>query len=253
KVSFPNKIQQRKIGDLFSHLNSLITLHQRKLEKLKNIKNMLLEKMFADEKTLKPAIRFKEFTNDWEQRRLGELGFVSSSGVDKKYKKNEKEVYLLNYMDVYRKLVITEKNYKKLMITTATEDQIKTKNIIEGDIFFTPTSETREDIGHSLCIPKTLINAVYSYHLYRFRPNKEKIDVTFSNYFTNIHPVRSQLMFYSQGNQRYVFSTNDLLNTNVKMPSLKEQFLVGNVFSNIDSLITLHQRNVFYLFFPFFT
>ncbi|MBZ4226831.1 restriction endonuclease subunit S, partial [Mycoplasma tauri] len=65
--------EQTKIASLLESIFTSITLHQRKLEKLKNIKNMLLEKMFADEKTLKPAIRFKEFTNDWEQRRLCEI------------------------------------------------------------------------------------------------------------------------------------------------------------------------------------
>ncbi|MBZ4195700.1 restriction endonuclease subunit S, partial [Mycoplasma sp. 1331] len=61
--------EQHNISTLFFGLDTLITFQKRKLEKLKNIKNMLLEKMFADEKTLKPAIRFKEFTNAWEQRR----------------------------------------------------------------------------------------------------------------------------------------------------------------------------------------
>ncbi|WP_308699314.1 restriction endonuclease subunit S, partial [Mycoplasma tauri] len=72
-VKFPDNNEQLKISSSLTYLNDIITLHQRKLEKLKNIKNMLLEKMFADEKTLKPGIRFKEFTNDWEQRRVGDL------------------------------------------------------------------------------------------------------------------------------------------------------------------------------------
>ncbi|BAP39329.1 restriction endonuclease subunit S [Metamycoplasma canadense] len=175
---------------------------------------------------------------------MGDIGFASASGVDKKYKTNENEVYLLNYMDVYKKQKITEKNYKKLMVTTASNEQIKTKNIIKGDIFFTPSSETKEDIGHSLCIAETLVNAVYSYHLYRFRPSAEKIDISFSNYFTNTPAVRNQLIFRCQGNQRFVFSINDLINTNVRIPSLKEQSLVGYIFNYFDSLITLHQRKL---------
>ncbi|MBZ4212381.1 restriction endonuclease subunit S, partial [Mycoplasma sp. U97] len=64
-LNAPSFKEQTKIASLLESIFTSITLHQRKLEKLKNIKNMLLEKMFADEKTLKPAIRFKEFTNDW--------------------------------------------------------------------------------------------------------------------------------------------------------------------------------------------
>ncbi|UWV81438.1 hypothetical protein [Mycoplasmopsis cynos] len=66
-------IEQNKISKLFSLLNSLITLHQRKLNALENLKKTLLEKMFPNENSVFPSIRFKEFTNAWEQERLGNL------------------------------------------------------------------------------------------------------------------------------------------------------------------------------------
>ncbi|WP_322949663.1 restriction endonuclease subunit S [Mycoplasmopsis cynos] len=68
-----NLIEQNKISKLFSLLNSLITLHQRKLNALENLKKTLLEKMFPNENSVFPSIRFKEFTNAWEQERLGNL------------------------------------------------------------------------------------------------------------------------------------------------------------------------------------
>ncbi|MFZ8223903.1 restriction endonuclease subunit S [Mycoplasmopsis bovis] len=66
-----NKSEQSKISSLFTHLDSLITLHQRKLLSLKNLKSRLLDRMFCDEKSQFPSIRFKEFTNAWEQEKLG--------------------------------------------------------------------------------------------------------------------------------------------------------------------------------------
>nr|WP_307924788.1 hypothetical protein [Mycoplasmopsis bovis] len=64
------KTEQSKISSLFTHLDSLITLHQRKLLSLKNLKSRLLDRMFCDEKSQFPSIRFKEFTNAWEQWKL---------------------------------------------------------------------------------------------------------------------------------------------------------------------------------------
>nr|WP_307918488.1 restriction endonuclease subunit S [Mycoplasmopsis bovis] len=69
-VNFPNFAEQLKISSLFTYLDSLITLHQRKLSKLKNLKNRLLDRMFCDEKSQFPSIRFTEFTNAWEQKKL---------------------------------------------------------------------------------------------------------------------------------------------------------------------------------------
>ncbi|WP_232953193.1 restriction endonuclease subunit S [Mycoplasmopsis bovis] len=79
-VNFPNFAEQSKISSLFTHLDSLITLHQRKLLSLKNLKSRLLDRMFCDEKSQFPSIRFKEFTNVWEQGKLGNLIDKGGSG-----------------------------------------------------------------------------------------------------------------------------------------------------------------------------
>ena len=72
-LRLPQIVEQRKISEFFRHLDHLITLHQRKCEKLKNIKKSMLEKMFPREGASVPEIRFAEFTDAWEQRKLGEL------------------------------------------------------------------------------------------------------------------------------------------------------------------------------------
>ena len=81
EVSLPSLEEQRKIGKFFDTLDNLITLHQRKFEKLTNVKKSMLEKMFPQNGCSYPEIRFKGFTDAWEQRKLGEL-------VDRVVRKN---------------------------------------------------------------------------------------------------------------------------------------------------------------------
>ncbi|WP_429989241.1 restriction endonuclease subunit S [Mycoplasmopsis bovis] len=78
--NLPSIPEQSKISSLFTYLDSLITLHQRKLLSLKNLKSRLLDRMFCDEKSQFPSIRFKEFTNVWEQGKLGNLIDKGGSG-----------------------------------------------------------------------------------------------------------------------------------------------------------------------------
>ena len=72
-VGFPSLKEQKAIGDFFRQLDNLITLHQRKFEKLTNVKKSMLEKMFPQNGSRYPEIRFKGFTDPWEQRKLGDL------------------------------------------------------------------------------------------------------------------------------------------------------------------------------------
>ncbi|MCV3754378.1 hypothetical protein OF365_03240, partial [Ureaplasma zalophigenitalium] len=78
-------------------LNTSISLLQCKLEKLKNLKNTLLEKMFADEKHPFPKIRFKEFTNAWEQRRVGDLFILTRGTVVSTNKLSKTKTSLFKY------------------------------------------------------------------------------------------------------------------------------------------------------------
>ena len=73
-VSLPSLDEQKLIGQYFRQLDNLITLHQRKFEKLTNVKKSMLEKMFPQNGSSYPEIRFKGFTDPWEQRKLGDIG-----------------------------------------------------------------------------------------------------------------------------------------------------------------------------------
>ena len=145
-------------------------------------------------------------------------------------------------MDVYNRRIITNKNCNELMQVTAKPSQKRDNNVLENDVFFTPTSETADDIGHAMVIEENLDNTVYSYHLMRFRPYKESFYKTFPNYCCDTTNVRSQMSLMAQGVQRFVLSRSQFESVRISLPTVKEQEKISSMLTNLDNLITLHQR-----------
>ncbi len=191
-----------------------------------------------------PKRRFKGFNDEWEEKKLGEIGVFTSSGVDKKINKNHEEVYLLNYMDVYNRINLNNINKKRLMKVTATKEQLLKNDILKNDIFFTPSSETPDDIGRVMVIEETLKNVVYSYHLMRFRPNSNVFHSTFPNYSFETTCFRKNLILNSQGVQRYVLNKDSFENLISFIPSLLEQQKIGDFFQKLDKQISLYDQKI---------
>lgn len=194
------------------------------------------------ENSMKPRIRFKGYTDAWEQRKLGELGFFKSNGVDKKINPNEVFVNLLNYMDVYNRRHITAKNCVELMQVTAKPQQVKDNDVQANDVFFTPTSETADDIGHVLVIEETLPNTVYSYHLMRYRPFDGKFYPTFPNYEFESGFVRYQIVLNAQGVQRFVLNREAFEQLEIRKPDYAEQEKISKFLSQLDNMSVLYQQ-----------
>lgn len=184
-----------------------------------------------------PKIRFKGFEGEWEKVKLGDVGIFKSNGVDKTIHNNEKIVNLLNYLDVYNARLVTKNNCHQLMHVSASDRQIKECDIQMNDVFFTPSSETAEDIGHVLVIKETLPNTCYSYHLLRYRPNKGIFYGDFPNYGFATKFVRSQMRLLAKGVQRYVIGKSEFESIVVQIPSISEQQSIASYFQHLDSLI----------------
>ena len=236
--------EQTQIGNFFKNIDEKLELEKEKHEKLKSFKKAMLEDMFPKEGEKVPKVRFEGFEDEWDYLQLSDLGEVSSSGVDKKFYPNEKTVHLLNYMDVYNKKQPSKDNIYEFMKTSADEHKLLAKSVIKGDVFFTPTSETSDDIGHSMAIYNTIDSLVYSYHLLRFRPFDNVLDVSFSNFFANIKPVRKQLITNCQGAQRMTLKLEEFEKLMVSLPSIEEQSLIGNFFKNLDEKIALSEKKI---------
>lgn len=191
-----------------------------------------------------PDIRFKGFDEEWKAFILSSIGYFRSNGVDKKIYKDEQIINLLNYTDVYNCRKITSNNCKELMKVSATKKQIIDCNIIKGDIFFTPSSETPDEIGYVMSIEETLPNTCYSYHLMRFRPFDGKIYSSFANYCFSSNYLRKQMKFKAKGVQRFILSKPDFESLEAIMPSYEEQAILTSFFKSVDNLIYESKKKI---------
>ena len=129
--------------------------------------------------------------SEWIKVRLGDLGNFATSSVDKKSVEGEKVVNLINYMDVYKSNTINS-SIDFMQVTASTVESTRSQ-VLLGDILFTPSSETPDDIGHSAVVAENLINTLHSYHTVRLRPHDENtLDIRFSAWFCNAAEVRKE-------------------------------------------------------------
>lgn len=231
----PSLPEQQKIASFLTAVDDKIQQLNKKKALLEQYKKGVMQQLFSQ------TLRFKDDEGneypDWEEKMLGEIGDFQTSSIDKLSKENEKEVYLVNYMNVYRHENINSGTVKSFQIVTAKDAQIASCNLKKGDILFTPSSETPEDIGHSVVIFEDLVNAVFSYHLMRFRPIV-KIDILYSHYFCNIPNVLKQLSKLATGSTRFTISVKSFSSIKVNLPCLEEQTKIANFLSAIDEKIT---------------
>ncbi len=238
KFLIPTPPEQTRIATFLTAIDKRINLLQKKKTELEQYKKGVMQKLFAQEMRFKIRNQDGELVEppDWEEKKLGAIGTFQTSSVDKLSKDNEKKVFLVNYMNVYRHEDINNSTREKLQVVTAKENQIKSSDLKKGDILFTPSSETPTDIGHSVVIFEDLENTLFSYHLMRFRPNIE-LDLLYSHYFCNIPSVLKQLSSFSTGSTRFTISVGNFSKVKVQLPSFYEQQKIANFLSSIDKSI----------------
>lgn len=166
--------------------------------------------------------------NGVEFKRLGELGVFENIGVDKKTIKGQTLVKLLNYVDVYKNMYID--NSIPSMIVSATEKKIQNCTCEKGDIFITPTSETRDDIGHASVVLETLMNTVYSYHIMRFRLTEVNMTTSFFiRYLFETDIVQKQIYKLAKGLTRFGLSKYDFAKIEIPLPPIEIQEEIVNI------------------------
>ncbi len=237
-VDFPLLKEQQTIGNFFSQLDHLITFHQRKYEKLKNIKKSMLEKMFPKNGSNVPEIRFKGFTDAWEQRKLGEVG-KTYSGLSGKTKDDfgHGEAKFVTYMNVFSNSVCLPN------MTEAVEIDDKQNKVLFGDVLFTTSSETPEEVGMSSVWLENAENIYLNSFCFGYRPTKE-FNPYYLAYMLRSPSTREKITFLAQGISRYNISKNKMMDIEIPIPSIVEQKQIGEHFRTLDSLITLHHRKL---------
>ena len=133
---------------------------------------------------------------------LKSLVSVANRGVDKIFKDGEKEVKLLNYMDIARNRYIN--TFVLTASTSASVKQIIDCDIKKGDVFITPSSETKDDLAHASVITEDIKNAVYSYHIMRLRKHKDvNLNSSYLAYLFRSDQIQSQIAIKTTGMTRF--------------------------------------------------
>ena len=236
---YPKYEEQEKIGEYFSKLDSLITLHQRKYDKLTKVKKAMLEKMFPENGSSYPEIRFKGFTDAWEQRKFSELTEIRSASRVHKEEWQSSGVPFYRSSDVMaalngtenEKAFISEELYEKLSAVSGKlekGDVLVTGGGSVGKPYIVPNNEPLYTKDADLLWIKNNENLdPYFVYTFFFSP-------TFTDYLNSVSHVGTIAHY----------TITQLGETPITLPCVSEQQKIGDYFRNLDSLITLHQRKL---------
>lgn len=235
--SIPSNIsEQAAIGTYFTALDSLITLHQRKFEKLTNVKKSMLEKMFPQNGSSYPEIRFKGFTDPWEQRKLSEI-------TDKVTEKNAGLQYVETFTNSAEFGIISQRDFFDHDI--AKLGSLDGYYIVKNEDFvYNPRISTSAPVG-PINRNKLGRTGVMSPLYTVFRPHD--IDTTYLEYFFKCGYWHSFMNFNGDSgarSDRFSIRDNVFFQMPIPIPDIDEQRKIGELLTCLDNLITLHQREL---------
>jgi type I restriction enzyme S subunit len=225
----PSDAEKLKIGELFKSIDSLITLHQRKCQVLINTKKALLEKMFPSEHEAMPKIRFKGFSDAWEQRKLNELGNVETGNTPstsiKEYYSEEGLIWITP-TDITSNITLTTE--KKL-----SKKGEKVARVIPANSILCTCIAS---IGKNTFSP---VKCAFNQQINALIPSKSN-----DPYFLFVDSYNwSQSMLKGAGGLTFqIVNKTEFSNIVTFVPSIGEQKKIGYLFYKLDNLITLHQR-----------
>ena len=183
-----------------------------------------------------PALRFKGFTYTWEQRKLGEVG-ETYTGLSGKTKDDfgHGNGKFVTYMNVFTNTVGLSD------MTEAVEIDDSQNKVRFGDVLFTTSSETPEEVGMSSVWLGSSENIYLNSFCFGYRPTIN-FDLYYLAYMLRSSSMRKKITFLAQGISRYNISKNKMMDIEIPIPPIEEQKQIGSYFRNLDRLITLHQR-----------
>ena len=233
-LMIPSLEEQKHVSQLFELMDDAITLHQCKLEKLKLTKKALLQKLFPKNGKHIPEIRFKGFTDAWEQRKLGDIATITGGGTPST---NISE-YWNGDIDWYSPVEIGENRYvsrSTRKITKLGLEKSSAKILPVGTVLFT----SRAGIGNTAILQA---EGCTNQGFQSITPNSKELDTYF------LYTMTPKLKRYGEvtgaGSTFVEVSGKQMEQMNLMIPSLEEQKHVSQLFELMDDAITLHQRKL---------
>ena len=251
EIKVPSELaEQQKIGAYFRNLDHLITLHQRKCEETKSLKKYMLQKMFPENGKCVPKIRFSGFSDDWEQRKLGNVLLSLQNNTLSRANLSDESGIAKNvhYGDVLIKFgeILDVRKEKLPMITDENVlSKYKASFLQNGDVI---VADTAEDSTVGKCSEIAGLNdevVLSGLHTIPYRPI-EKFASGYLGYYLNSGAYHNQLIPLMQGIKVTSISKSAMQNTDIDYPkSQEEQGKIGAYFKSLDEMITLHQRKCY--------
>ena len=239
-LPYPNYDEQKRISGFFSDLDNLITLHQSKYNKLVEIKKSMLWKMFPKNGAKTPEIRFEGFTEDWEQRKLGDQMYIKSRIGWQALTRDEYleagDYYLItgtdidessHTVDLKRCFYVSKERYEM-------DDKIQVR---EGDIIVTKDGT----IGKVAMVTGLDKPATLNSHLFVLRDLSGNLDNRYLLQMLNSHIFDAFVNSTKTGSTLTGLPQKTFVEFQFPVPNYEEQKLISGFFDNLDNLITLHQ------------
>ena len=222
--------EQDRIGTYFTSLDNLITLHQRKYNKLLNVKKSMLEKMFPKNGSNIPEIRFKGFTDPWEQRKFEDVTFLSGE-------KNKNNLPFESYSVTNENGFVPQNEQFENGGTMATADKRMYYIVSKNSFAYNPARINVGSIGYYDGSENVIVSS-----LYEVFKTSEDIDDRYLWHWFKSNNFKKLIEQYQEGGVRLYFYYDKLCMCSLPTPSIQEQVKIGRYFDNLDNLITLHQR-----------
>lgn len=240
-ISFPQNIEEeKKIGEYFASLDHLITLYQKKYDKLIATKKSMLDKMFPKKDSNVPEIRFAGFNESWKKYRLSDFG-KATGGTSIESEFSEDGIYKVISIGSYSE----NSTYRDQGIRAIKSEKTFNRLLNKGDITMILNDKTASGniIGRVLLIEESGIY-VYNQRTERVEVDQVKYDSQFVYTMLNAPEIRDRIIKQSQGNTQIYVNWTTISQTEYLVPQIDEQRKIGEYFRNLDNLINLQQQEL---------
>lgn len=236
----PKSHEQSYVTTFFDKIDSYITLHQRKYEKLQQVKKALLEKMFPKDREVTPKIRFKGFSEAWKQYKFDEVVNRIATGL------NPRDNFQLNTGG--KNFYVTIKNFHHGNLRLDDDcDKVDDAALLliqnrsdlkKNDILFSSIGR----VGDCYLVDKSPEDWNINESVFTLRPNQQLVSPLYLFHTIHSDVVLSQILNNITGSTFKSIKVNDLKKAIVPTPLIDQQVKIGNFISSIENLITFHQR-----------
>ena len=231
-VMLPRKDEQDRIAEYFKNLDHLITLHQRQLDNLKNLKKGCLQKMFPRYGETKPELRFPGFTDDWEQRKFSDITYPSGE-------KNRDNLPYESYSITNESGFVPQDEKFENGGTMRDADKRMYYIVSPQSFAYNPARINVGSIGYQNTSKNVIVSS-----LYEIFKTTEEVDDRFLWHWFKSDDFQKLIVQLQEGGVRLYFYYDKLCMGSIALPSLAEQQRIGAYLDKLDNLITLHQREL---------